>query len=117
MTSPSYKLWSLHPHRYQGVMRFGKNSKLAPRFMGPFEISECVGEVAYRLILPTNLVMIHNVFHVSMLRKCVKNLTLIVQPLEIEINDDITYVVRPVRILNRDVKQLRNKSVNLVNVH
>ena len=53
----------------KGVMRFGKKSKLAPRYFGPFEIRSKVGEVAYRLVLPPELSRIHPVFHVSMLRK------------------------------------------------
>ena len=53
----------------KGVMRFGKKGKLAPRYIGPFEIRARVGEVAYRLVLPPELSRIHPVFHVSMLRK------------------------------------------------
>ena len=54
---------------WKGVMRFGKKGKLSPRFIGPFEILKRVGKVAYELALPPNLQHIHNVFHVSMLRK------------------------------------------------
>ena len=50
----------------KGVMRFGKNGKLSPRFVGPFEVLERVGEVAYRIALPSALSGIHNVFHESM---------------------------------------------------
>ena len=53
----------------KGIMRFGKKGKLSPRFIGPFEILERVGDLAYRLTLPPNLSSVHNVFHVSMLRK------------------------------------------------
>ena len=53
----------------KGVMRFGKKGKLAPRYIGPFEIRSKVGEVAYRLVLPPELSRIHLVFHVSMMRK------------------------------------------------
>ena len=53
----------------KGVMRFGIKGKLSPRFIGPFEVLERVGEVAYRLALPPMLAGVHNVFHVSMLRK------------------------------------------------
>lgn len=55
----------------RGVMRFGIKGKLSPRFVGPFEILERAGEVAYRLALPPMLSGVHNVFHVSMLRKYV----------------------------------------------
>ena len=53
----------------KGIMRFGKKGKLSPRFIGPFEILERVGDLVYRLALPPNLSSVHNVFHVSMLRK------------------------------------------------
>ena len=53
----------------KGVMRFGKKGKLNPRFVGPFEVLERVGEVAYRVPLPPTLSRINNVFHKSMLRK------------------------------------------------
>ena len=53
----------------RGVLRFGKKGKLSPRFIGPFEILERVGAVAYRIALQPNLATVHNVFHVSMLRK------------------------------------------------
>ena len=52
-----------------GVMRFGKSGKLSPRYVGPFEILERVGEVAYQLALPPTLTSAHDVFHVSMLKK------------------------------------------------
>ena len=53
----------------KGVMRFGKKKKLAPRYIGPFKILERVGMVTYRLALPSNMSQVHQVFHVSMLRK------------------------------------------------
>ena len=57
----------------RGVVRFGKKGKLAPRFVGPYEIVERVGKLAYRLELPPMMAGIHDVFHVSMLRKCLRN--------------------------------------------
>ena len=53
----------------KGVMRFGKKGKLSPRYIGPFEILEMIGKVVYKLALPQELLAVHNVFHVSMLRK------------------------------------------------
>ncbi|XP_062012364.1 uncharacterized protein LOC133728928 [Rosa rugosa] len=58
----------------EGVVRFGKKGKLSPRFVGPFEILERVGDLAYRLALPPSMSGVHNVFHVSMLRKSTKQL-------------------------------------------
>ena len=57
----------------RGVMRFGKKGKLSPRYVGPFEILEHVGKVAYRLALPPSMSNLHDVFHVSMLRKYASN--------------------------------------------
>ena len=59
----------------KGVMRFGKKGKLNPRFIGPFEILEKIGDVAFRLAIPPELSNAHNVFHVSMLRKYVSNIS------------------------------------------
>ena len=67
---------------WKGVIRFGKRSKLNPRYVGPFEIVERIGPVAYRLSLPEELNGIHNVFHVSNLKKCMSNETLKVPLLE-----------------------------------
>ena len=64
----------------KGVMRLDKKGKLAPRYIGPFEISERVGMVAYRLTLPTNLSQVHPMFHVSMLRKYISDLSHVLQP-------------------------------------
>ena len=51
------------------VLRFGKKGKLSPRFIGPYEVLEIIGPVAYRLALPPELAKLQDVFHVSMLRK------------------------------------------------
>ena len=69
----------------KGVMRFGVKGKLSPRFIGPFEILERVGDMAYRLALPPRLSEIHNVFHVSMLKKYVSNPSYVIQPQAIQI--------------------------------
>ena len=68
----------------KGVLRFGRKSKLSPRFIGPFEILERIGPVAYRLALPPSLSMVHNMFHVSVLRKYMANPTHVIEyePLE-----------------------------------
>ena len=64
----------------KGVMRFGKKGKLAPRYIGPFEIKSRVGAVAFRLVLPPELSRIHPVFHVSILRKYISDLSHVFQP-------------------------------------
>ncbi|XP_052477138.1 uncharacterized protein LOC128032564 [Gossypium raimondii] len=98
------------------ILRFGRKGKLSPRFIGPYEVTERVGPVAYRLALPPKLEKIHNVFHVSMLRRYRSDPSHIVSPTEIEVRSDMTYEEEPIKILAREVKQLRNKSVALVKV-
>ncbi|KAC9949399.1 hypothetical protein E3N88_45037 [Mikania micrantha] len=101
---------------WKGVIRFRKRGKLSPRFIGPFKIIARVGEVAYRLELPEELSGIHNTFHVSYLRKCLADESAYVPLEDIEIDDKLNYVEKPVAILDRKVKQLRNKSLNQVKV-
>ena len=97
-------------------MRFGKKGKLSPRFVGPYEVIEKVGPVAYRLELPPDLEKIHNVFHVSMLRRYRSDPSHIVSSEIIELTPDLTYEKEPVEILAREVKKLRNKKIPLVKV-
>ncbi|KAG8498480.1 hypothetical protein CXB51_005010 [Gossypium anomalum] len=101
---------------WKKVLRFGRKGKLSPRFIGPYEISKQVGPVAYRLILPPELEKIHNVFHVSMLRRYRSDPSHIINPSEVEIQSDLSYEEEPVRILAREVKELQNKKISLVKV-
>ncbi|XP_068307415.1 uncharacterized protein [Pyrus communis] len=101
---------------WRGVLRFGKKSKLSPRYIGPYMITERVGQVAYRLELPSKLAKVHNVFHVSMLRHYVADPSHVILPQPLEINSDLTYDEEPVTILDWKEKVLRNKTVNLVKV-
>ncbi|GKA88336.1 putative reverse transcriptase domain-containing protein [Tanacetum coccineum] len=75
---------------WKGVVRFGKKGKLAPRYVGPFEIVECVGPVAYRLKLPQELSCVHDTFHVSNLKKCLAEPDVQVPLDEIEIDEKST---------------------------
>jgi len=98
-------------------MRFGKKKgKLSPRFVGPFEILDKVSDLAYRLALPPMLSGVHNVFHVSMLRKYVKDASHMIDHGTVNVNEDVTYVEVPVHILDRMTKQLRTTQVDLVKV-
>ena len=97
-------------------MRFGKKGKLSPRFIGPYEVIEKVGPVAYRLALPSELEKIHNVFHVSMLRRYRSDPSHVVSSETIELRPDLTYEEELVEILAREVKELRNKQIPLVKV-
>ena len=72
----------------KGVQRFGIKGKLAPRYIGPFEIIETCGPIAYRIRLPSQLATIHDVFHVSQLKKCIKVPTEILEPQDIEVEPD-----------------------------
>ncbi|GJS38670.1 ty3-gypsy retrotransposon protein [Tanacetum coccineum] len=97
-----YVLLKVSP--WKGVVRFGKKGKLAPRFVGPFEIIEKVGPVAYRLDLPEELNGVHDTFHVSNLKKCLADPTLKV-PLD-----------EPVEILEREFKKLKRSRIAIVKV-
>ncbi|KAG8475376.1 hypothetical protein CXB51_031882 [Gossypium anomalum] len=101
---------------WKKVLRFGRKGKLSSRFIGPYEVIEKVGPVAYRLALPPELEKIHDVFHVSMLRRYRSDPSHVVSPTEIELQPDMTYEEEPIKILAREVKQLRNKNVALVKV-
>ncbi|KAL5563812.1 hypothetical protein UlMin_033559 [Ulmus minor] len=100
----------------KGVMRFGKKGKLSPRFIGPFEILERVGKVAYKLALPPELSSVHNVFHVSMLKKYVSDPSHVLEHEPIQVNEYLTYEEKPVQILDQKDKTLRNKVIPLVKV-
>ena len=97
-------------------MRFGKKGKLSPRYVGLFPIIGRVGDVAYRVELPASLSQIHNVFHISVLRKYVANPSHILTTELPELNVDLSYEEKPVEILMREIKQLRNKQIPLVKV-
>ena len=100
----------------RGVVRFGKRGKLSPRFIGPFEILERVGTVAYRLALPPSMSGVHEVFHVSMLRKYTPDPTHVVDWGEIEVNTDGTFEEGPLCILDSRGQVLLRKTVMLVRV-
>ncbi|KAL0540334.1 hypothetical protein IC582_024569 [Cucumis melo] len=100
----------------KGVLRFERKGKLSPRFVGPFEILERIGPVAYRLALPPSLSTVHDVFHVSMLRKYVPDPSHVVDYEPLEIDENLNYVEQPVEVLAREVKTLRNKQIPLVKV-
>ena len=100
----------------RGVVRFSKQGKLAPMYVGPFEVHERVGIVAYRLELPPSLSSVHEVFHVSMLRKHTPYLAHVVDWGEITVNIDGTFEEGPVRILDSQNQVLRCKTMRLVKV-
>jgi hypothetical protein len=89
---------------------------LSPRFIGPFRIQEKIGPVAYRLVLPPHLHKTHNVFHVSVLRHYVADESHKLNWKELQVLDVGTLTVEPLRILDRRVRQLRNRLVDQVKV-
>ncbi|XP_073122024.1 uncharacterized protein [Henckelia pumila] len=101
---------------WKGVMRFGKKGKLSPRYIGTFEILEKVGARAYRVALPPNLGGVHNVFHISMLRKYVANPSHVIHHEPVKWTPDLSYEEMPVQILDRQVRRLRNREIPMVKV-
>ncbi|GJT97654.1 hypothetical protein Tco_1093172 [Tanacetum coccineum] len=95
---------------WKGVIRFGKKGKLAPRYVGPFEILERIGPVAYRLRLPEELSGVHDTFHVSNLKKCLADASLHVPLDEIKVDKTLRFVEEPVEIMDREVKSLKRSS-------
>ncbi|GJY70761.1 hypothetical protein Tco_0474464 [Tanacetum coccineum] len=100
----------------KGVIRFGKRGKLNPRYIGPFKILERIGPVAYKLELPEELSNIHSTFHVSNLKKCLSNESLVIPMKELRLDDKINFVEEPAEIMDREVKKLKQSRIPIVKV-
>jgi hypothetical protein len=100
----------------RGVRRFGVKGKLAPRYIGPYQILARRGEVAYQLSLPKKLSVVHNVFHVSQLKKClhVPEEQLPVEGLEVQ--EDLTYIEKPMQIIETANRVTRRKTIRMCKV-
>ncbi|GJY24654.1 putative reverse transcriptase domain-containing protein [Tanacetum coccineum] len=109
-----YVLLKVSP--WKGVVRFGKKGKLAPRFVGPFEIIKKVGPVAYRLDLPEELNGVHDTFHVSNLKKCLADPTLKVLLDKIQVDAKLNFMEEPVEILEREFKKLKRSRIAIIKV-
>ncbi|GJZ96310.1 putative reverse transcriptase domain-containing protein [Tanacetum coccineum] len=92
---------------WKGVIRFGKRRKLSPCYIGPFKIVARVGPVAYTLRLPEELQGIHITFHISNLKKCLADENLIIPLDEIQLDDKLHFIEKPVEIVDRKVKRLK----------
>nr|GEU67504.1 reverse transcriptase domain-containing protein [Tanacetum cinerariifolium] len=101
---------------WKGVTRFGKRGKLNPRYIGPFKISARVGTVAYRLKLPEQLSRVHSMFHVSKLKKCMVDEPLAIPLDEIQVDDKLNFIEKPVKIIDREVKRLKQSRIPIVKV-
>ncbi|KAJ9557590.1 hypothetical protein OSB04_012204 [Centaurea solstitialis] len=101
---------------WKGVIQFLKRGKLGPRYIGPFTVLARCEKVAYRLELPEVLGQIYSTFHVSQLRKCLADETTHVPSDDIQVNESLNYIERPVAVLERKVKKLRNKEIGIVKV-
>ena len=100
----------------KGTRRFGIKGKLAPRYVGPFKIVSKRGDLAYQLELPSNFANVHDVFHVSQLRKCFKTPDRTVNFEDIELQEDLSYREHPVAILEETERKTRNKSIKFLKV-
>ncbi|GKE40013.1 putative reverse transcriptase domain-containing protein [Tanacetum coccineum] len=100
----------------KGVIRFGKRGKLNPRYIRPFKILERIGLVAYKLELPEELSNVHNTFHVSNLKKCLSDESLVIPMKELRLDDKLNFVEEPVEIMDREVKQLKQSRIPIVKV-
>ncbi|GJS72611.1 hypothetical protein Tco_0705452 [Tanacetum coccineum] len=101
---------------WKGVIRFGKREKLNPRYIGPFKVLAKVKTIAYKLKLPQELSRVHSTFHVSNLKKCLSDESLVISLDEIQINDKLHFVEEPVEIMDREVKRLKQSRIPIVKV-
>ncbi|GKD37038.1 putative reverse transcriptase domain-containing protein [Tanacetum coccineum] len=100
----------------KGIIQFGKRGNLNPWYIGPFKILKRVGLVAYTLELPEELSSVHNTFHISNLKKCLSDESLIIPMKELRLADKLNFVEEPMEIMDREVKQLRHSRIPIVKV-
>ena len=99
-----------------GVMRFGKKGKLSPRYIGPFEIVERIGEVPYQLAFPPGLLGVHPVFHISMLKKYHQGGAHVIQWDSVLLDQNLNFEKETVTILDKQIRKLRSKEIASVKV-
>ncbi|GJW24673.1 putative reverse transcriptase domain-containing protein [Tanacetum coccineum] len=101
---------------WKDVIRFKKRGKLNPWYIGPFKILDRVGPVAYRLELPEELSNVYSTFHVSNLKKCLSDESLVIPMEELQLDNKLNFVEKPVEIMDREVKQLKRSRIPIVKV-
>jgi hypothetical protein len=100
----------------KGVKRFGVKGKLVPRYIGPFPTLEKCGTVAYKRDLSPSLAGIHDIFHVSQLKKCLKAPVDIVLPEETMLEDDLSYPEHPIKVLDQKDRVTRRKTIKFIKI-
>jgi hypothetical protein len=100
----------------KGVTRFGVKGKLAPRYVGPFPVLERCGLVAYKVQLPESLSAVHNVFHVSQLKKCLRLPEQVVDVSDVNLEPDLTYSEHPIRVVDQKDRVTRRKIIKFYKV-
>jgi hypothetical protein len=100
----------------KGVKRFGVKGKLAPRYIRPFPILEKCGSVAYKIDLPPSLAGVHDIFHVSQLKKCLKTPVDVVLPEVTPLEADLSYPEHPIKILDQKDRVTRRKTIKFFKI-
>jgi hypothetical protein len=100
----------------KGMERFGMKGKLAPRYIRPFPITEKYGTVAYKLELPPSLARVHDIFHISQLKKCLKAPVDVVLPEVTPLEADLTYPKLPIKILDQKSRVMRHKMIKFFKI-
>ena len=101
---------------FKGTQMFQEKVKLAPRYIGPFRIYDKRGKVAYALALPDSLLGVHNVFHVSQLKRCLRTLDEEVNLQDIEVDRNLSYKEHPIAILDFSERKTRINTIKMVKV-
>jgi hypothetical protein len=98
------------------IKRFGVKEKLAPRYIRPFLILKKCGTVAYKLNLPPSLARVHDIFHMSQLKKCLNEPVDVMLPEVTPLNADLSYTEHPIKVLDQKDCVMRRKTIKFFNI-